>query len=253
MQPNPEFEADVRAAMAVPEPDPAFLRSLRGQLIRPRASHAARYTRAMRIAWVGLAASVIFLLAVIWIVGPETVFAEFRSLLGYVPEIGVVQNDASLRILAEPVKIERDGITVQVLQGAADPQHTVLVFQVDGIPQSARPASEDAPGCPSQVTLQTADGSQLQITGGGGNGWGTGYETRATFPALPAGSSSATLIIPCLADTRPGAAPENWQIPLAFKPAPADMKVFPVYDLAGATPTQVQPTLLAAATHRTGE
>ena len=180
--------------------------------------------------------------------GPETVFAEFRSLFGYVPEIGVVQNDASLRILAEPVKIERDGITVQVLQGAADPQHTVLVFQVDGIPQSARPASEDAPGCPSQVTLQTADGSQLQITGGGGNGWGTGYETRATFPALPAGSSSATLIIPCLADTRPGAAPENWQIPLAFKPAPADMKVFPVYDLAGATPTQVQPTLLAAAT-----
>ena len=32
MQPNPEFEADVRAAMAVPEPDPAFLRSLRSQL-----------------------------------------------------------------------------------------------------------------------------------------------------------------------------------------------------------------------------
>ena len=43
MQPNPEFEADVRAAMAVPEPDPAFLRSLRGQLIRPRASPSARH------------------------------------------------------------------------------------------------------------------------------------------------------------------------------------------------------------------
>jgi hypothetical protein len=144
--------------------------------------------------------------------------------------------------------MERDGITVQVLEGAADPQHTVLVFQVDGIPQSARPAGENAPGCAAPFTLQAADGSQLALTGGGGTGWGTGYETRATFPALPAGSSTGTLLIPCLLDTRPGSVPENWQIPLRFKPAPADMKVFPVYELGGATPTQVQATLPAPAT-----
>ena len=238
----PEFEADVRLAMAVPEPDPAFLRSLRREVTRPRKRMA------VRIAWAALAASVLFLLAVIWIVGPETVLAEFRGLFGYVPGIGVVQNDFSLRILAEPAEVERDGITVQVREGASDAQHTVLVFRIDSIPQTARPANENSPGCSDPVTLQTVDGSQLALMGGDGNGWGTGYETRATFPALPAGSTTATLIIPCLQDTRPGAAPENWQISLVFKPAPADLQVFPVYDLAGAPPTQAQATLPAAAT-----
>jgi len=247
MQPTPEFEEDVRSAMTPSaEPDPAFLSSLRRQVSRPRTPPAARF------AWAGLAASMVFLLAVIWIVGPETVFAEFQRLFGYIPGIGLVQNDASLRVLAAPVKIERDGITVQVLQGAADPQHTVLVFQIDGIPQSARPTSENVVGCASPVYLQAADGSKLQLTGGGGNGWGTGYDSRATFPALPAGSTEGTLVITCLQDTLPGSVPENWQIPLQFKPAPPDMKVFPVYDLAGTTPTQVQPTLSSETTAAAG-
>ena len=234
MQPNPDFEAEVRSALAVPEPDPAFLSSLRSQVSRPHS------TRATRFAWVGLTASAIFLLAVIWMVGAETVFAEFQRLFGYIPGVGLVQMDTSLRILAEPVKIEREGITVQVLQGAADSQHTFLVYQIDGIPQNARPTNENVPGCPSPVYLQSADGSKLQITGGDGNGWGTGYDARVTFPALPVGNADVTLMIPCLQDTLPGSVPENWQIPLHFKPAPADMKVFPVYDLAGATSTPIQ-------------
>lgn len=242
MQTTPDFEAEIRLALAVPEPDPAFISSLRRQVSRPRS------TRATRFAWAGLAVSAIFLIAVIWMVGPETVLAEFRGLFGYLPGLGLVQNDASLRILAEPVKIEREGITVQVLEGAADPQHTVLVFEVDGIPQSARPTNENIVGCSEPFTLQSANGSSLKITGGDGNGWGTGYSARVTFPALPAGSDGGTLVIPCLQDTLPGSVPENWQIPLRFKPAPADMKVFPVYDLTGTTPTQVQATLPAAAT-----
>jgi hypothetical protein len=238
MQTTPDIETEIRLALAVPEPDPAFLSSLRQQVSR------AHSTRATRFAWAGLAISAIFLLAIILIVGPATVFAEFRSLLGYIPGVGLVQNDASLRILAEPVKIERNGITVQVLEGAADPQHTVLVFQVDGIPQSARPTNENIVGCSEPFTLQTANGSPMKITGGDGNGWGTGYSARVTFPALPDGSSSGTLVIPCLQDTLPGSVPENWQIPLRFKPAPADMQVFPVYDLAASTLTQT-PTVLA--------
>ena len=50
MQPNPEFEADIRAAMAVPEPDPAFLSSLRRQVSRSATRHARHPSR---LDWVG--------------------------------------------------------------------------------------------------------------------------------------------------------------------------------------------------------
>jgi hypothetical protein len=94
MQPTLDFEAEIHLAMAVPERDPAFLSSLRRQVCRSRS------TRGTRFAWAGLAASAVFLLAVIWMVGPQTVFADFQRLFGYIPGLGLVQNDASLRILA---------------------------------------------------------------------------------------------------------------------------------------------------------
>ncbi len=238
MQPTPDFENEVRTAMAVPEPDPVFLKHLRYQVSRPKMNAF------LRLAWIGLAVSSAFLFLVIWLIGPGNVYAEFRGMFGFVPGIGVVQNDSKLRVLVEPVKMVRDGISLEVLKGAADDQHTVLVFQVGGIPQTAQPGSENVPGCTASPTLQLTDGSTLKSTGGEGNGWGTGYQLKATFPALPAGNPQVTLVIPCLMDTRPGSVPENWQIALRFQSAPADMQVFPVYDLTAATPVLNQATKL---------
>ena len=206
MQPTPDFEAEIRLAMAVPEPDPAFLSSLRRQVSRPRS------TRAIRFAWAGLAVSAIFLLAIIWIVGPQTVFAEFRSLFGYIPGVGLVQNDASLRILAEPVKIERDGITVQVLEGAADPSAYRAGFPSGWHPSERPTYQRKLAGCAAPFTLQAADGSQCDHR----RGWqwlGDGLQRAPpSRPCLP-GAAQAPWSFPASMDTRPGSAPENWQIP----------------------------------------
>jgi Tol biopolymer transport system component len=244
MDPRTEFEEEVRAAMAVSDPSPAFLAQLRQRVSSP-IERASRPAPAARLAWAGLVASLVFLLVVVWVVGPRTVYAEFRSLFAFLPGVGVVQNDASLKVLAEPVESVRDGITVKVIEGAADAQHTTLVFQVDDIPQSTRPGSEDAPFCSKPPSLRVGSVT-LEMNGGEGNGWGTGYQSRAIFPALPAvvlqagvlqaGATEATLVIPCLMDTRPGSAPENWEIGLRFLPAPPDMKAFPVYELASPSP-----------------
>ena len=40
------------------------------------------------------------------------------------------------------------------------------------------------------------------------------------YPAIPADVNEAVLVIPCLANTLPGKAPENWELPLRFVPAP---------------------------------
>ena len=53
---------------------------------------------------------------------------------GYIPGVGIVNQSTPLRILAEPVSLEREGITVSVKQVVADLDRTVVEYVVDAIP-----------------------------------------------------------------------------------------------------------------------
>jgi hypothetical protein len=66
------------------------------------------------------------------------------------------------------------------------------------------------------------------------------------FLPVPANVDEVVLIIPCIFNTLPGTVPENWEIPLRFVPATADLTVLPVVELspsppAGATEAGVTP------------
>jgi hypothetical protein len=160
-----------------------------------------------------------------------------QGLFGYVPGIGQVQMDGALRILAADDPLERQGITLFVERGAADSQRTVLVYRVEGLSIAAANSQGEAVPTGGVAALLLPDGSLLAFTGGEGSGWGTGYRTRLTFPALPGGVTDATLLISRLESMPAGVAPEDWRIPLHFQPAPADLKVMPVYELATRQPT----------------
>lgn len=176
------------------------------------------------------------------VVGPERALAALRGLLGYVPGVGLVDEGGGLRVLAEPVSLVRDGITVVVEQAVLDSQQTILVFSVEGIPPEARRPDvieqprdgtvlEGGPVCGSPPYLSTSDGEVLTIWRGGGNGWGSGYQSRVVFPALSPAIDEAILVIPCLQDTSPGAAPENWRLGLEFVQASSDLTVMPVIEV----------------------
>lgn len=171
------------------------------------------------------------LIAVLAVVGPDKALAALRGLLGYIPGIGLVDETAGLRVLAAPVALEQDGITVTIGQAVLDSEQAVIVYQADGIPAGAYPRQEGAPFCNLNPELRLPDGAVLQIVGGQGGGWASGYEWRLVYPAIPPEVNEATLFIPCLFDTPPGAAPENWKLTLYFIPAPPDMTVVPVLEL----------------------
>jgi len=104
-------------------------------------------------------------------------------------------------------------------------------------PPAEYPKSEDAPFCAASPQLRLPSGAVLNITGGGGRQ----DNFRMTFAALPADVNEATFELPCLADTAPHAAPENWQLPLRFVPAPPEMNLTPVLDVPTATPASASP------------
>ena len=175
------------------------------------------------------------------VVGPERALAALRGLLGYIPGVGLVVEEGGLRVLEEPVSLRQEGITVTVEQAVLDSERAVIIYTADGIPAEAYPRDEaeqprgqvltGPPECSSSPYLRLHDGTVLEIIEGGGTGWASGYQSRLAYPAIPPDVNEATFYIPCLNNTSPGAAPENWKLALRFAPAPPDLTVVSVLEV----------------------
>jgi hypothetical protein len=172
-------------------------------------------------------AIVLAVLALILLSG--VAYAIGRS-LGYIPGVGIVSQEAPLRLLAEPVTLTKDGITVKVEEATLSADKTVVRFRLEGLPTAG---SQDITKCdPQWGGLKLPDGAVLRTIGGYGlDGWDSGFEARFTFEPVPADLSEATFIPPCLQHYLPGALPEEWGLSLHFIPAPSDITVAPVVEI----------------------
>lgn len=222
------IEDKLRTATRMPQPRSEFLAELRNQFMgEPRHPTAIPLTPRIlfrRPAWV-IAIIILFLTAALFAIGPQRVLAAFRQLFGYIPGVGIVNQSAPIRVLAEPVSITRDGITITVTSATLTGDRTHIDYRIFGIPASAYPGREDVTGCMQQAYLRLADGTQLA-------------QMDIDFLPVPASINEAVLVIPCISNTLPGKVPENWALPLHFIPAPPDFTVVPVIEsLPSQTPS----------------
>lgn len=218
---SPQFEENVRQSFAVPEIRPEFVDQVYGDLMQ-RAVAKSRKSRpflGLRPAWTVTLAIITLMIIGTLVIGPQRVYAEFLKLFGYIPGVGIVDQSNPIRVLAEPVSVTRDGITVTVTSATLTGDRTQIVYRIFGVPGSAYPDSEDVAGCWPREYLRLADGKQLaQIN--------YGYEP------VPMSVNEAVFVIPCVSGTLPGKSPENWELPLRFVPAPPDLTVMPVTELS---------------------
>jgi hypothetical protein len=218
---TPPFEESIRQSFGVPEIRPEFVDQtydeiMRHATIKSRKSH--RFL-GLRPAWAITLAILSVIIIGTLVIGPQRVYAEFMKLFGYIPGSGIVDLSSPIRVLAEPVSVTRDGITVTVTSATLSSDRTQIAYRIFGVPGSAYPDREDIHGCWSREYLRLADGTQLaQIN--------YGYEP------VPASVNEAVFVIPCISSTLPGKAPENWELPLRFVPAPPDLTVMPVTELS---------------------
>ncbi len=179
------------------------------------------------------------LIAVIVLLALSGVAYAIGRSLGYIPGIGIVNQSAPIRVLAEPVSQTRDGITVTISEAVLTSNKTVIVYKVENIPQEKLSRDLAVPGCGSKpeehTFLKTSENLIPKDLGYEMSGWGAGYEVRHIFAPLPADVNDAVLIIPCIEGSLQGTLPENWELPLRFIPAPPDMTVAPVVEV---TPSQ---------------
>lgn len=154
------------------------------------------------------------------------VYAVGRS-LGYIPGVGIVEQGVHMRVLAEPISVTRDGITLTVTDAILASDKTIILYTFENIPWDALSHQEGVPECYEMPFLHLPNGVLLfSREGGGGMG-----QMRLVYPPIPTKVNEATFMLPCIMDTLPGFAPENWELNLQFKPAPPDMTIVPVIEI----------------------
>ena len=260
--PSLELEQNIRAAAAAPNPDPAFVNRLRSQLVSRRSEMQPRSHLSSRLVWRLALAVLLVLVSAVLLIGPQRIVNAMHQLFGYIPGIGMVSQDVPLRALAAPVSLTRAGITVTAQQAVLDAAHTVLVFQVDGLPQSSQEPVTDLATemasrkpqmprvCVELPVLLLPDGTRLEVTQvyPDQRSWTSGYAMHVAFAAIPAAIDTAILLLPCLDNTMPGTVPTDWELNLKFVPASPGMNVLPVIDIPSSTPAAATPLSPLAAT-----
>ena len=141
--------------------------------------------------------------------------------LGYIPGVGLVDQSTPVRVLAEPVSLEQDGISVSVSRIVADTTRTFISYRVDGIPF----VENQIPGCMTPPELHLPDGSSLENrTGSGGtgvrrNGNSLSYGADAIFAPIPNAGNQVNFVLTCVFPD--GRAPVHFELALNLIPAPA--------------------------------
>ncbi len=221
-----ELETRLRSRIRKTEPSPVFEMNLEAELENAweLGQQPVKRIGMPRLAWAGIALA--FLLGLMLLGGgPNQVWAQIRSLMGFVPGVGVVDPNAPLRVLREPVKLTREGISLEVNSAMLSRDVTYLDYQFFGIPPEAITPDGHASGCEQEAYLRLPDGSRLE------------RKDRA-WPGIPAEVTEATLVVPCLQGTLPGSVPANWELPLSFINADQAPMVFPILELEEPTPEE---------------
>lgn len=197
-----------------------------------------------------LSAILIAMLGLLLMTG--AVYALGRS-LGYIPGAGLVDNSSGIRMLAEPIAVTRDGVTLTISSVIAYEDRVELDYTVKGVaPENDGWQSEDAAAHPTDFCGGVDVGSAPSKNGDARLKLpdGTVLERDATskFPQnafvmkpvyaanVPAGVTQMTFLLDCIPQARRGAVPENWSVPFELKTVPAGTVV-------GAPVIEVEPTV----------
>jgi predicted ATPase len=227
---NP-FEKEIKQTYRLPDADPAFFNRLEAKLQANQHNPEAKAKPTFHFVrgWVYAAATLIFLSALVFAIGPSNVLAQIQAVFGFVPNVGLVDTSSPFRQLAEPVSDTRDGVTLNIHSAFLSADGTIITYTMSDLPAEIKHARFGEPECNLPAYLTFPDGSKIEAYGSSSGITPDGsYANSIRFiDPVPANFNQATLVFPCLEGTARDKGPEDWQFALAFKPAPENLAVYP--------------------------
>jgi hypothetical protein len=147
--------------------------------------------------------------------------------LGYIPGIGLVDQSDSLRGLAEPISITRDGITLTIDQAVLSTDKTIVLFTIENAPEEVYTLGSSELGCNPPPYIRLPDNSILEIRSGSV----TFNQYRFVFQSISTEVKQLSLVIPCVSGTNQDPAQSDWEIILPLVPI-SDVDVEEVLDIS---------------------
>jgi len=182
-----------------------------------------------RLAWGAGFLLIVLLLGLVFT--SPTVVSAMKRLFGYVPDVGLVEQASSLRMLAEPVSQTREGITITITEAVLSAEKTVIAFTYENVSADISMQPEDINTCPFMSKLRLPNGETLSPISANGGTEEAKFISRIVYKAMPVGVSEAVLFVPCVSDVDQEMLPVDWEFPLRFVVGQQDEKVAPVLDV----------------------
>lgn len=201
------------------------------------------------------------LVALLILLALSGVVYALGRLLGYIPGYGIVDQNAAMLTLAEPVSQTRDGVTISIeeMYLSSDKLYSTIVTK--NIPNNLVLPMSDTTTilCKGDWAYILPDGSPLNFEIGSNTSmepidssdfdhWSFRVHGTSKFstPINLTGTTDLTLKIPCVTSDIPaGSLPENWEFHLHFVPAPKGMTAQTVYPVTEYAPSPI-PTEIPA-------
>lgn len=240
------LEKDILKTYQLPDANPEFINRLEKAFESPpiaRTTTALKPTHKFSRGWGYAAITLLLLLALLFAIGPTKVLAQIQSLLGYIPDVGVVDTSYTFYQLDKSVSDTKDGITLTIEAAFLSADQTIITFSISDLPLELRPIKFGDPVCNTPAYLTLPDGSEIQSSH-----FSTDLQATGTYKHLvmfnnPENTEikQATLIFPCLEGVVLGEGPMDWQFDLVFIPAPEDLEIFPVSMADLDQPVELEP------------
>ncbi len=222
--PSPEFEEKVRKAVDVPNAKPEFVNKLRNELARRPAKMKPRFM--LKPAW----AFAFVIVALTLIASAPAAVNALKKIFGYVPGVGLVESTNGLRILAEPVSVTRDGVTLTITNVFVYQDRVELMYEVDGIKESYNVAPnmcgsyhpDNGFWSDGDADLRLPDGTIVRRDYAGEYQFENRYAMKPVYAVqVPADVTELTMVLKCIPFTRLGDVPEDWEVPFKLIAVPA--------------------------------
>ncbi len=183
---------------------------------------------------------IVVMLAVVTLTVPAVAQAIQRW-FGYVPGFGLVA-DSNIRSLAEPIQVTQGGFTLRVTDVTASSSKIVIKYNLGEINKDMLLEGHSCQAPDQLPVLKLSDGSKpdLQMIG-----WE--YDAQKIFievqyAGIPQDVDDMTLLINCISQTKAGAIPWEWNVPLSLgSTTQSTVSIAPVYEVPVSTgqPTDV--------------
>ena len=225
------FEKDIKQTYRLPDANPVFFDRLEARLqtCPPNPELRTKNTFRFSHGWVYAMATLLLIIVMVLAIGPSKVLAQIQSIFSFIPGVGLVDTSSPFRQLVEPVSDTKDGITLTIKSAFLSADQTIITYTISNLPAEIKHTQFGDPECLTPAYLTLPDGSKVEASEMSGSLTLDGsfvHAIRFSGP-FPANFNQADLIFPCLEGTARGKGPKDWQITLAFKPAPEDIVAYP--------------------------